>query len=65
MDWVGNAHHGVEIPNNYFTKKQCVSAFNELNLRIDYWNEKLNLYPIVVDWLFGRSLHFIARLEHM
>ena len=65
MDWIGNAHHGVALPKNYFTKKQWESKLYEVELRIDYWNEKIKLYPIVVDWLFGRSLHFISRLEHM
>ena len=27
------------------------------------WNERLHLFPPPVDWILGRSLHFVARLD--
>ena len=63
MDWVGNAHYGVPLPYNYWSRKQWYEAFDQLNLKIDQWNRRIGLYPIPADWIFGRSLHFIARLH--
>lgn len=63
MDWVGNARHGVALPYNYWTREQWVNAFADLQLSAVLWNEDLRLYPAVADLFFGRSLHFIARLE--
>lgn len=62
MDRVGNARHGVALPFNYWSREQWETAFRELELQVDVRLEKLGLYPIPADWLFGRSLHFIARL---
>ena len=60
MDWVGNAHHGVALPYNYWDRNTWAAAFDELG-----WDEvtraqRLDLYPLFANWLFGRSLHFIA-----
>ena len=63
MDWVGNAHHGVALPYNYWSLKQWQAAFAGLELTVDRWSTKLGLYPGPADWLFGRSLHFITRLR--
>lgn len=63
MDWVGNAHHGVVLPYNYWSKKQWQTTFVQLDLSIENWEENLMLYPFFADWLFGHSLHFIASLQ--
>jgi SAM-dependent methyltransferase len=63
MDWVGNARHGVPLPYKYWPEHLWREAFDGLGLRISSWERDLGLYPRAVDWLFGRSLHFIARLE--
>src|SRR5207245_10961782 len=34
MDWVGNAHHGVALPYNYWPESKWVAAFNELGLLV-------------------------------
>jgi hypothetical protein len=34
MDRVGNAHHGVVSPYNYWTKQQCREMFTAINLII-------------------------------
>jgi SAM-dependent methyltransferase len=62
MDWVGNAHHGVALPYNYLSKAEWDQLFLRVGLTVDQWNDKPSLYGPRGDWLFGRSLHFIARL---
>lgn len=63
LDWVGNARHGVVLPYNYWPQKRWREAFDTLGLTIGVWNRELGLYPRPVNWVFGRSLHFIARLD--
>ena len=63
MDRVGNARYGVALPGNYWHLSQWEKAFRALGLTPVEWREKLNLYPKVIDLWFGRSLHFVARLE--
>jgi len=63
MDWVGNARHGVPLPYNYWTRAKWDAAFRELNRVPGYWKRDLGLYPAPADWVFGRSLHFVARLD--
>lgn len=62
MDRVGNARHGVALPYNYLSRQQWLDLFGELGLTVTAWESKLRLYPLPADWIFGRSLHFIARL---
>jgi SAM-dependent methyltransferase len=62
MDWVGNKPHGVRLPYNYWTSNQWNEAIKTLNLKNEVWEKNLDIYPKTVDWLFGRSLHFVARL---
>ena len=61
MDWVGNAHHGVALPYNYWDRKQWAQAFGELGLQPER-QVSPKLYPLPFSWIFGRQLHFIARL---
>ena len=63
MDWIGNARYGVVSPGNYWHQSQWDEAFETLALTPVDWLEKLELYPKAVDMWFGRSLHFLARLE--
>jgi hypothetical protein len=63
MDWIGNARYGVASPGNYWHRSQWEEAFEKLALTPVDWLEKLELYPKAVDMWFGRSLHFLARLE--
>jgi SAM-dependent methyltransferase len=65
MDWLGNAHHGVSLPYNYWSKAQWDKAFDELGLSFKQTNIALGLYPAPVSWLFERGLHFIAAIEHV
>jgi SAM-dependent methyltransferase len=63
MDQIGNARHGVALPYNYWPQKRWLEAFDTLNWALDTWKKDLRLYPRPANWIFGRSLHFIARLE--
>jgi SAM-dependent methyltransferase len=62
MDWVGNAHHGVALPFNYWPRSDWMQAFTRLELRAYHWNETIGLYPPPASWLFERKLHFVAGL---
>lgn len=63
LDRVGNARHGVALPYNYWPRKRWLEAFAACDLTISTWKSALHLYPGPANWLFGRSLHFIARLD--
>ena len=63
MDWVGNAPHGVASAYNYWSSEQWRYAFRALKPPCIHWERKLGIYPAPVDWLFGRKLHFIAKLN--
>lgn len=62
MDYVGNAHHGVRLPYNYWPRSAWDGAWHEIGLSVDAWDAVRDLYPPYASWLFGRGLHFIARL---
>ena len=63
MDRVGNARHGVPLPYNYWTRERWDVETRRAGLRREECLSKLQLYPAAVDWIFGRSLHFLARYE--
>ena len=63
MDWVGNAHHGVALPYNYWPRRAWLESFACLGLKIGVWKTHLALYVRPASWVFDRSLHFIARLD--
>jgi SAM-dependent methyltransferase len=63
MDWVGNAHHGVALPYNYWSEAQWDAAFKALHCTPLNMIRSLRLYPAPASWLFERKLHFIANLE--
>lgn len=63
MDWVGNARHGVVLPYNYWSKSEWLNAFEKLHLKIGEWRDQLGLYPIPLNLVFERRLHFVTRLD--
>jgi len=63
MDEIGNARHGVSLPYNYWPRQRWIDAFETLGLCVGIWKTKLRLYPYPANWIFDRSLHFIARLD--
>lgn len=62
MDWVGNAHHNVTLPCNYWSEQRWRAAFVELGLSIERWQSTLGLYPWPASLVFERGLHFVTRL---
>jgi SAM-dependent methyltransferase len=62
MDWVGNRPHGVASPCRYLGRAAWTALFGRLGLRVERWDGAPPLYPPPASWLFGRSLHFVARL---
>lgn len=63
MDKIGNCRHNVALPHNYWPKEKWFDVFETLGLQVRTWKSNLNLYPPPADWLFGRSLHFIAQVS--
>lgn len=62
MDWVGNAPHGVVLPYNYAPRSDWEKWFKAAGLKIDEFQTDVPLYPFPLSLVFGRKLHFIARL---
>ena len=63
MDWVGNAHHGVALPYNYWSKAEWSAALYTVGLKPVEIKRSLGLYPVPASWIFERGLHFIGRFE--
>jgi SAM-dependent methyltransferase len=61
MDWVGNRGHGVRLPYNYLNETEWDAVLARCGLVARERRTALSLYPPVVDSVFGRRLHFIAR----
>lgn len=62
MDWVGNAPHGVVLPYNYASRSDWDKWFKSAGLQIEEFRTDLPLYPFPLNKVFGRKLHFVARL---
>ncbi len=65
MDWVGNAPHGVVLPYNYASKASWMSWFEAARLEVERFETSIPLYPFPFNMVFGRKLHFVARLTPM
>jgi ubiquinone/menaquinone biosynthesis C-methylase UbiE len=63
MDLVGNLRYNVNLPYNYMREKEWEEIFNRTGYGIDKVKNKIKLYPWFINWIFGRSLHFIAVLK--
>ncbi|MGI9104586.1 MAG: class I SAM-dependent methyltransferase [Terriglobales bacterium] len=62
MDTVGNARHGVALPFNYQPEEEWRRLFASAGMRVENWNTRLELYPLLASFLFDRKLHFLAQL---
>ncbi len=62
MDWVGNAPHGVVLPYNYGSRAAWETWYGAAGLRIETLSTDVPLYPVPFNLVFGRQLHFVARL---
>lgn len=63
MDWVGNRGHDVRLPYNYLDSGQWRAAFDRAGVAEGHKQVRLRLYPVPLDWVFGRRLHFVSRLD--
>jgi SAM-dependent methyltransferase len=63
MDWVGNAHHGVALPYNYWPTPRWQQAIADLGLEVEVWETRLGLYPAPASWVCDRRLHVLCRLS--
>ena len=63
MDWVGNAHHNVDLPYNYWSEEQWRTSFRAMDVCIEKWINNLELYRWPASCLFDRQLHFISKLS--
>lgn len=63
MDRVGNVRHDVALRHDYWPRERWLRAFASCGVRLTAWNQRLGLYPWPANWVFERSLHFLARLE--
>jgi SAM-dependent methyltransferase len=63
MDWVGNAPHGVVLPYNYVSRGVWLERVERAGLEVEVFETDIPLYPWPLSAVFGRSLHFVARLR--
>ena len=63
MDEVGNRRHGVALPHNYLDAPAWRTAFAAAGLVPRETDPLPRLYPWPASLVFGRGLHFLARLE--
>ena len=63
MDRVGNRGFDMPMPHNYWRRDQWWQAFDRLGVEVDHWSSEVPLYPWPASLVFGRSLHFVARLR--
>lgn len=63
IDWAANAPYGVRCLFRYNTPEEWTACLQALHLRPVHRLDRMNLYPPVVNLLFGRSLQFLAITE--
>ena len=63
MDWIGNSPYGVALPYNYWKRRSWEAAFENIGLSCVVQIEDLRLYPLLIDRICGRELHFITALS--
>jgi SAM-dependent methyltransferase len=62
MDTVGNRRHGVALPFNYLNAQEWNALFIRCGVVAEASNSVPGLYPFPANLVFGRGLHFFARL---
>jgi len=62
MDDVGNRRFGVDLPYHYMSQEEWDATFAEVGLTVREWKQDLGIYPWPTSLLFGRGLHYVARL---
>jgi SAM-dependent methyltransferase len=63
MDELGNRRHGVALPYHYLSAKEWTRVFEACRLTVLRSDSLPALYPFPANLVFGRGLHFFARLQ--
>jgi SAM-dependent methyltransferase len=63
MDTVGNRRHGVALPFNYLSRGEWNALFARCGVNAAASDPLRRLYPFPANFVFGRGLHFMDRLE--
>jgi len=63
MDIVGNRRHGVALPFNYLNREEWNALFTKCGVVTNASDSLGALYPFPANLIFGRGLHFFARLD--
>jgi len=63
IDWAANAPYGVPCLYRYNTLQQWRDSHQQHNLTLIDERTAMNLYPPIVNMLFGRSLQYLAVLQ--
>jgi len=62
MDAVSNRRHAISAPVEYWPRRRWFEVFEQLGLCLEIWLPRLGMFPWPAGTIFGRGLHFIARL---
>jgi hypothetical protein len=52
----------MDMPYDYWSETRTRAVWEQLGLRVESFTVDVDLYSPFVSWLFGRSLHYFARL---
>jgi SAM-dependent methyltransferase len=63
MDEVGNRRHGIPLPFNYLSRAEWDRLFAASHMTVAATDPLRPLYPFPASLVFGRGLHFFARLH--
>jgi SAM-dependent methyltransferase len=63
MDEISNRRHGVALPFNYLNRAAWSQLFADCGLVVEQSDPVARLYPFPANLVFGRRLHFLARLR--
>jgi SAM-dependent methyltransferase len=61
MDWFGNAGYGVPSLFRYWSRSEWSERLSASGLHPERILTALHLYPMPLDAVFGRGLHFVAK----
>jgi ubiquinone/menaquinone biosynthesis C-methylase UbiE len=62
MERIGNAFIDISQPYNFFSERQWDALFQKVGLRTESIRKRFVSYNAILDFLFGRNLHFIAKV---
>ena len=63
MDKISNRRHGIALPFNYLDQAAWARLFADCGLIVEQSDPVRRLYPFPASIVFGRRLHFFARLR--